>query len=163
MRELSAKRIGWYRLNGDRGWLQACCERYVRHVLRQLERGGLKVADSSGPPAFFGVRGELHATVTVQSPRFWADVALGGTLGAAESYILGRWTVDDLTALCRIFARNLALTDGMERGWARASSLAAKSAHALRGNTRKGALRNIEAHYDLGNDFFRLVLDETMS
>ena len=51
----------------------------------------------------------------------------------------------------------------MERGWARAASQAARGLHALRRNTRRGALANIEAHYDPGNEFFRPVLDETTS
>ena len=116
-----------------------------------------------GGPHFHGTASSLRAEVTVHCPRFWTDVAFGGTLGAAESYILGHWSADDLTALCRIFARNLALTDGMERGWAGAASRAARVLHALRRNTRRGALANIAAHYDLGNEFFGLVLDETMS
>ncbi len=162
MSELIATRIGSARRRAGRGWLHAVAERSVRRRLSLLERGGLTVADASRSE-FYGTGGELQATVSVECPSFWADIAFGGTLGAAESYILGRWRADDLTALCRIFARNLALTDGMERGWARAASFTARCVHALRRNTRKGALKNIEAHYDLGNDFFRLVLDETMS
>ena len=157
-----APRIPIDRPNSDAGWLQRMAERSVRARLRQLERGWLTIADASGSESF-GRRGGLQARVEIRSPAFWADVAFGGTLGAAESYILGRWDADDLTALCRIFASNLALTDTMERGWAGAATLAARGLHALRRNTRRGARRNIQAHYDLGNDFFRLVLDETMN
>jgi cyclopropane fatty-acyl-phospholipid synthase-like methyltransferase len=69
----------------------------------------------------------------------------------------------DLTAVCRIFARNLDLADGLERGWARLSSPAAKAFHWFRRNTKAGSAGNIHAHYDLGNDFFRLFLDDTMN
>ena len=144
------------------GWLRALAERGVRRRLSDLKRGGVAITGPDGPQLLGGVSG-LRAAITVHSPHFWTDVALGGTLGAAESYILGRWSADDLTLLCRIFARNLPLTDTMERGWARFASQAARGLHALRRNTRRGALANIEAHYDLGNDFFRFVLDETMS
>lgn len=153
-------RIGWPQAGW--GWLQALAERGLRHRLRHVESGGLTIAGADGPQ-FYGTASDLHANVTVHSPLFWTDVAFGGTLGAAESYILGRWSADDLTALCRIFGRNLALMDGMERGWSGAASQAARALHALRRNTRRGALANIEAHYDIGNEFFRLVLDETMS
>ncbi|MDE0106610.1 MAG: cyclopropane-fatty-acyl-phospholipid synthase [Bryobacterales bacterium] len=152
--------INWREVRSGR--LQSLAERAVRRRLRDLEHGGLTIVCSDGADSY-GTAADLRADVTVDSPLFWVDVALGGTLGAAESYILGRWSADDLTALCRIFARNIALTDGMERGWAGAASQAARILHALRRNTRHGALANIEAHYDLGNDFFRLVLDETMS
>ncbi|MYC68854.1 MAG: class I SAM-dependent methyltransferase [Acidobacteriia bacterium] len=144
------------------GRLQSLAERAVRRRLHHLKHGGLTIVGSDGADSY-GTAADVRADVTVHCPLFWTDVAFGGTLGAAESYILGRWSADDLTALCRIFARNIALTDGMERGWARAASQAARILHALRRNTRRGALANIEAHYDLGNDFFRLVLDETMS
>ena len=146
----------------DWGWLRALAERGVRRRLRGLERGGIAITGADGPE-FCGAASGLRAAVTVHCPLFWTDVAIGGTLGAAESYILGRWSADDLTELCRIFARNLPLTDTMERGWAGSASQAARVLHALRRNTRRGALANIEAHYDLGNDFFRFVLDETMS
>lgn len=152
--------IGWHEVRWGR--LESLAERAVRGRLRHLEHGGLTIVASDGAHCY-GTAGDLRADVKVHCPLFWTDVAFGGTLGAAESYILGRWSAEDLTALCRIFARNLALTDGMERGWAGAASQAARILHALRRNTRRGALANIEAHYDLGNDFFRLVLDETMS
>ena len=145
-----------------RAWARALAERGVRRRLSDLDHGGIAITSRDGPE-FYGAASDLRAAVTVHSPLFWTDVALGGTLGAAESYILGRWSADDLTALCRIFARNLSLTDRMERGPARLASQAAKVLHSLRRNTRRGALANIEAHYDLGNDFFRLVLDRTMS
>lgn len=162
MRERIAPMTGIARHPARWGWFQALAERSVRRLLARLEHGRLAIT-AAGRSDFYGTGPDLDANVTVHCPRFWTDVALGGTLGAAESYILGRWSADDLTALCRIFARNLALADGMERGWATAASQVARGLHALRRNTRRGALANIEAHYDLGNDFFRLVLDETMS
>ena len=162
MKERIAPMAGVVRSNASWDWLRTLAERSVRHRLRGLQRGGLTIS-GSGSQDCFGEVSDLRAAVSIHSPLFWTDVALGGTLGAAESYILGRWSADDLTALCRIFARNLALTDELERGWAGAASQAAKALHALRRNTRRGALANVEAHYDLGNDFFRLVLDETMS
>lgn len=162
MRERIAPMNGIARHKAGWDWLQTLAERSVRRRLCDLERGGLTITSARGQD-LYGTASDLRADVTVHSPFFWTDVALGGTLGAAESYILGRWSADDLTALCRVFARNPVLTDGMERGWARAASRAARVLHALRRNTRRGALANIEAHYDLGNDFFRLVLDETMS
>ena len=161
MREFIAWRPELSRSESGR-WLNRLAERSVRARLSRLEHGNLALA-AAGRMASYGPGGQLQATVTVLSPVFWTDVALGGTLGAAESYLLGRWDADDLTSLFRIFARNLVLTDGMERGWARAASLGAKYLHRLRRNTRTGSLKNIEAHYDLGNEFFRLVLDETMS
>lgn len=136
--------------------------RLVRRQIERLAEGEVTLVD--GPEIFrYGQAPDLRATIAVHDPRFYQDVALGGSLGAAESYIAGRWSCDDLTALCRIFARNLDVADDLEQGWARFTAPLAKSFHWLRRNTQRGSRQNIRAHYDLGNDFFRLFLDETMN
>jgi cyclopropane-fatty-acyl-phospholipid synthase len=105
---------------------------------------------------------ELRATVRVHDRRVYADLALGGTLGAGESYVAGSWSADDLTTLVRLMVRNREVMDGMESGLARLANPARRVLHYLRRNTREGSRRNIAAHYDLGNDFFELVLDRTL-
>jgi len=62
----------------------------------------------------------------------------------------------------RIILQNRAVLDGMESGWARITAPARKALHWLARNTRRGSHRNIQAHYDLGNDFFKLFLDPSM-
>jgi len=105
---------------------------------------------------------DLQATVCVHDPAFYSHVIQSGGLGAAEAYLRGMWTCDDLTTLLRIFARNLSTAHNWERGWGRVAKWAARWGHALRANTRRGAKRNIHEHYDLGNDFFELFLDPSM-
>ena len=104
----------------------------------------------------------LHAEVVVRDPGFYVDVLFGGTIGAAEAYMDGKWETEDLTAVIRIITRNTAVMDGMEGGIARVAQAMHKLAHRFRRNTRRGSRRNIAAHYDLGNDFFAAFLDETM-
>jgi cyclopropane-fatty-acyl-phospholipid synthase len=99
----------------------------------------------------------------VHDSRFYRRVALGGSLGAAESYIRGEWSTPDLTALLRLFVRNMPAADEMEGGLARVTAPLARLWHRLRSNSRVGSRKNIHAHYDLGNDFFDLFLDETMT
>ncbi|MCX5661338.1 MAG: cyclopropane-fatty-acyl-phospholipid synthase [Planctomycetota bacterium] len=105
----------------------------------------------------------LAATLRVLAPGFYRRATLGGSLGAADAYIRGEWACDDLVALFRILLRNLPAADDLDTGLARLRAPLARLAHALRANTRDGSARNIHAHYDLGNDFFALFLDETMS
>jgi cyclopropane-fatty-acyl-phospholipid synthase len=134
-------------------------------VLRRLEAiadGHLVIRDAGGTHEFGPYRSELCATVEVRDPAFYADVALGGAVGAGESYILGRWDASDLPAALRILARNRAAMDALETGWARLAAPLRLAAHALRRNTRAGSRRNIAAHYDLGNELFELFLDETL-
>jgi cyclopropane-fatty-acyl-phospholipid synthase len=86
----------------------------------------------------------------------------GGEVGAGEAYSDGFWSCDDLTALIRIMVRNRSLLDALDRGWSHLATLARKLFHLFRRNTKEGSRKNIAAHYDLGNDFFALFLDETM-
>jgi cyclopropane-fatty-acyl-phospholipid synthase len=134
--------------------------RKVHERLERLEGGSITLRDERGTHRF----GDgPTVNVVVNAPRFYRRVALGGGLGAAEAYLDGYWDADDLTALLRIFARNIDAAHGMERGLARLLSPVRRLAHALRRNTRRGSRRNIEEHYDLGNDFFELFLDETLT
>lgn len=110
-----------------------------------------------------GAPDDLCVAVQVHHPRFYRDAILGGTLSIAESYIRGDWDCDDLTSLFRIFVRNRHASDHLDGGVARVASYGHRLFHWLRANTRAGSRRNIAAHYDLGNDFYRLWLDETMA
>jgi cyclopropane-fatty-acyl-phospholipid synthase len=144
------------------GWIDRAARRLVDRQLRDLRFGRLTVVDPSGTRAY-GTSGDLTATIRIADPVMYQRVITGGTLAAARSYVRGEWSADDLTALCRIIARNLDVADRLDSGWARLSKPFFAAAHWARRNTRRGSRRNIEAHYDLGNDFFRLFLDETMT
>lgn len=104
----------------------------------------------------------LHASVRVHDAMFYRAVAASGSVGAGEAYIDGCWDCDDLVALMRMLVRNRDLLDRMETGLARLGGLALRLWGALRRNTRGGSRRNIAAHYDLGNDFFRVFLSEDL-
>ena len=87
----------------------------------------------------------------------------GGDTGAGEAYMDGLWSSPDLPRLAKLASVNrdaLALTGGW---WRIPAKLAKTIAHRARRNTLRQARRNIEAHYDLGNDFYRLFLDETLT
>jgi len=132
--------------------------------LRELGSGEIEIRDGS----FRQVLGRadeaspLRASIEVHSQRFYSEVALGGSIGAAEAYMQGLWSADDLTALIRILARNRDLADRMEKGPARLKAPFLKLLHWTRRNTRARGRANVARHYDLGNEFFALFLDPTM-
>lgn len=130
--------------------------------LERLEAGELSLRDPWGEFRFGNPQSELRAGVTVTSPEFYRQLLLGGSLGAAESYLAGDWDTDDLMPLLRIFARQLEVSRQMDRGALKAAKWLARLGHRFRANTRSGSAKNIRDHYDLGNDFFSLFLDETM-
>lgn len=90
------------------------------------------------------------------------DIIARGDIGAAEAFIDGHWGTESLTALLTLIGRN---RDSLKRAihGKRWQLLTAWIRHRLRANTKSGSKRNIMAHYDLGNDFYQLWLDETMT
>ena len=142
--------------------LDGLARRLVLRQLEQLERGELRLRDDQTERRF-GRAGDAPAvTLEVVDPRFWSELAFGGSIGAAEAYMHGYWRCDDLVALVRLLLRNREVLDGMEGGAARFTVPLQRLFHRINRNTHEGARRNIAAHYDLGNDFFALWLDETL-
>lgn len=140
--------------------LQALARRLVLRQLRGLQHGSLMI-DAGGEHLRFG-RGLPESSLRVQDAAFWPQVAFGGSVGAGEAYMAGDWQTEDLTGLLRLLLRNRDVLDGMERGLARLSAPLRKLLQTVQRNTRSGSRRNIAAHYDLGNDFYRLWLDPTL-
>jgi cyclopropane-fatty-acyl-phospholipid synthase len=106
---------------------------------------------------------ELRAEIRIHDPQALVRLLLGGETGGGEAYMDGLWSSPDLAALLRLAARNREAL-AMSAGWFRVPlQLRRTVAHRVRRNTRAGSRRNIAAHYDLGNDFYRLFLDETMT
>ena len=105
----------------------------------------------------------LESEIEVHSPKFYSSILFGGTVGAGRAYMDGFWSTTDLTALVRIVLRNQAVLQGMDRSWTKIMTPALRLFHFLRRNTKQGSRENITAHYDLGNDFYQLFLDGSMT
>lgn len=140
--------------------------RVSRHLvmkkLEALQGGSLRVADEWGITRF-GDATELQAAIDVRRPAFYRSAAIGGTLAVAESYIRGDWDCEQLTELFRLLIRNRDATRHVDGGLARLAGASQRALHRWRDNSRRGSRRNISAHYDLGNDFFRLWLDDSLA
>ena len=151
------------RWEADRITRWAC--RIVLRRLQALAEGELTLEEGDGRHVFGRAMPDdpVRATLRVHRPAFYRDVLLGGSVGAAEAYMRGDWSADRLTDVIRLMVRNQDLLEGMEGGLARAAEPVRRLAHFLRRNTPAGSRRNIRAHYDLGNDFYALFLDETMT
>ena len=103
----------------------------------------------------------VKAIITVQNSKMYLDIVAKGLNGSAEAFIKGWWTCDNLTNLVRIFTRNREVANQFESGIANLAIWFMKLSHYCRRNNLKESLRNIHAHYDLGNDFFSTFLDDT--
>jgi cyclopropane-fatty-acyl-phospholipid synthase len=142
--------------------LGALAKKLVFARLATLREGHLRIREGNQVHEFGNERSGIEATITVLDQAFYAEIAFGGSVGAGESYMLGHWQAQDLTSLMQLLLRNRHALDAMETGLARFSAPIRIAAHWLHRNTHAGSRRNISAHYDLGNEFFRLFLDETM-
>jgi cyclopropane-fatty-acyl-phospholipid synthase len=139
--------------------LFAACER----ALRRLRRGSVEVIlPSDSRRVFGGVAGGVQASIRLNNFRvFWKSLRRG-TVGFADSYIDGDFDTPNLANLFRFFLDNKSNLKEAGRGWFRVRR-GERRFHARRANSVHGARRNIAAHYDLGNDFYRLWLDESMT
>jgi cyclopropane-fatty-acyl-phospholipid synthase len=146
------------------GVLDALGRRAIFAKLAALRNGCLVFIEGSERHRFGKPSADLPEPVVihVHDARLYGDVAFGGSIGAGESYMRGYWSTSQLVDVVRLFVLNMDVLDGLETGFARLTTPLRKALHALRRNSRAGSRRNIAAHYDLGNDFFRLFLDETL-
>ena len=147
------------------GPLESLGRRLLRSQLHRLRDGEIRLLEG-GAEERFGARTErcqLSVSVEVLHPRFFADAVFGGTVGAGAAFVRGLWRCSDLTGLTRIMYVNRTVMDHMDRRWTFLSRPLLRVFHWLHGNSPIGSERNISAHYDLGNDFYRLMLDETMA
>jgi cyclopropane-fatty-acyl-phospholipid synthase len=152
--------------DGHGGLLSRIARKALLQRLALIHDGEVRVQDN-GKTLRFGnrtARCGLAVTITVRDPEFYSLAAYGGTVGAGESYIHGHWRCDDLTALVRIMVLNRDVMQEMESSFAaRGSALLRRMLHWANRNSKRGSARNIAAHYDLGNDLYKLMLDDTMA
>jgi cyclopropane-fatty-acyl-phospholipid synthase len=143
------------------GAFDCLLRRTLFNRLRGLRHGRLVFQDACGTVELgepVTAHPDLQIQVQIVDPEFYRAIAANGSVGAAEALMNGHWRCDDLVALVRLLVRNRDLLDGMESGLSWLGSMGMRLWSALRRNTRIGSRRNIAAHYDLGNDFFKLFL-----
>ena len=138
-----------------RGYLDRSMSSFQTGSLDLLLPGGVTVSREGASPG-------LAASMQVHRWRSFSQVVRRGDIGFAEAYVRGDWDTPNLSDLMSVLAANV---DGFEsrfsaRGMDRVWSLIL---HALRRNTKRQSRRNIAAHYDLGNDFYALWLDPSMT
>jgi len=145
--------------------LQRATRRLLLSALAKLRYGVLRIDDELGAHEFGAPCAEFPKPIRVEirDPAFWPSVALGGTVGASHSFVRGDWRTSDLTDLLRMFLKNESVLSGFDAGLGRLGESVRRMTHWLRRNDLLGSRRNIRAHYDLGNDFFALFLDPTLT
>ncbi len=138
--------------------------RAVFRLLQRLHHGSLDVQLPDGSSAHFGNKSDdgPRAALRLRNWNVCGAVLRSGDIGFAESYIDGDWTTPDLTTLLTLFIANRDEVESIVYGSWWGSALY-RLKHLFNRNSRQGSKKNIHAHYDLGNEFYRLWLDPTMN
>jgi cyclopropane-fatty-acyl-phospholipid synthase len=141
--------------------------RLALRLLQRLQVGSLDLQMPDGSTAHFGQvaavgDGAPRAGLRLHNWQVCAAAMKSGDIGFAEGYINGDWSTPDLTALLKLFIANREQIESAIYGsWL--GRLAYRIKHLLNHNSKANSRKNIQAHYDLGNAFYRLWLDRTMS
>jgi cyclopropane-fatty-acyl-phospholipid synthase len=146
--------------------LDTFCRKILFNKFKEIKYGQIKIEDRSGNNVITETFGDpaqsLKVVVVVYHSRFYSRTLLGGSIGNAESYIDLDWSTEHLTDLVRLFVLNRDILQGIDSGFGNLLKPIQKFFHGLRKNTIEGSRKNIRSHYDIGNDFFKLFLDESM-
>ena len=144
--------------------LEAAAWRAALAIASRIRIGCLTVVEPDGRRHVYGDNSsDLHAELRVHDRAAALRILMSGDTGAGEAYMDGQWSSPDLAALLSLAALNRDSMDLARGPLHRITQLPRTVLHRSRRNTLRGSRRNIAAHYDLGNDFYRLFLDETMT
>jgi cyclopropane-fatty-acyl-phospholipid synthase len=136
--------------------------RAVLQLLQRLQHGSLTLQLPDGTMQRFGGDAAPHAALHLHNWQPFTAALKSGDIGFAETFIAGHWSTPNLTELLRLLVRNRAAVEQTIYGsWL--GRLFYRVKHLLNRNTRANSQKNIHAHYDLGNAFYRLWLDRTMN
>lgn len=135
--------------------------KFILQLLRKLEYGALRMEFPNGESMHFGDQSH-PVTLTLKNFALFGAALKSGDIGFAETFIHGDWTTDNLPGLIELFVRNRAAVESVIYGrWF--GNLFYRIKHIFNRNSRAGSRKNIHAHYDIGNDFYTLWLDPSMT
>ncbi len=147
---------------GAREWFIPLVVTWLERTLNAWRFGRVCIELPSGRRLFYGQTEYPEVTVKIHRWRALWRAALGGSVGWGEAYMAGEWDTPDLSAFLILAARNLHASGSDKDGTSLVSAFH-RLMHVLNANTKTGSRKNISAHYDLGNAFYRLWLDPGMA
>lgn len=142
--------------------LQRTARQLFFHSLSKLQDGYLEIVCPDETYNFGNPVSSLRAMAVVHDERFFLRAITGADVGIGESFMDGDWTSPDLVSLVRLAVRNMRLLDSAHPVANSARGLLSRLRHRLHTNSLRGSKGNIRRHYDLGNDFYSLFLDQRL-
>ena len=158
------EQVSGLKVRKQANWLDKRCRSIVFSVLAKIDYGQIELVDNSQRFLFpeFAENKSLLGRINIHDTSVYRDFVKGGSIGAAEAYIAGKWSSPDLTAVIRIFARAQQQTDALEQKKPWLTKLKYALLHRSNRNSQAGSKKNILAHYDLGNELYSRFLDPQM-
>ena len=134
-------------------------------ILGTVKEGYLKVTYYDGSVVFYGKPSDSdsYAELIIHDKAFYSRAILGGSVGLGDAYVDGIWSSPDLSKLLILLAANVEKFGPYQKGLSLINHWLNCAFHFLRKNNKKNSLTNIQAHYDLSNDFYKTFLDSSMS
>jgi cyclopropane-fatty-acyl-phospholipid synthase len=145
-------------------WLDKLAKKIVFSAFSNLRFGRLVVDDNDQIQAFGDQNPncELVGHIHVHHPSVYRDFLMNGSIGCGEAYMRGTWSSPNLLNVVRLFCKNIDSLNRFDNSRPLIGRLPSKFFHLFNANTLTGSRKNISAHYDLGNNFFKLFLDSRM-
>ena len=158
------EQVSGLKVRKQANWLDKRCRSIVFSVLAKIDYGQIELVDNGQRFLFpeFAENKSLLGRINIHDTSVYRDFVKGGSIGAAEAYIAGKWSSPDLTAVIRIFARAQQQTDALEQKKPWLTKLKYALLHRRNRNSQAGSKKNILAHYDLGNELYSRFLDPQM-
>ena len=128
-----------------------------------FQGGAIQIIHPDGSSSFHGAASSDCAILEIKDNAFYKKVILGGSVSFGEAYVCGLWTTPDLSKLLTALSKNCNQFGILEKGASVLNRWLNIGLHLLRRNSKKKSLSNIQAHYDLSNDFYKLFLDQSMT
>ena len=147
-----------------KGWLTRLARKLVLKLLANINDGQLLIKEDGNVLTIGSTSEKLPYPVEliIVNPTVWTDFAFGGSSAAGEAYFRGNWDCDNLTNLVRLFIRNRSTLNKFDNSNRWLFKSMRQFRYWFNRNSRQGSRRNIKAHYDIGNNFFKLFLDKSM-
>jgi len=143
--------------------LSKISEKFILNKLKSIKGGSLNLKNYNKEIKIFGEPNNVvKADISVHNPKFYFNILKGGSTGLAECYVRDEFTTSDLTSLIELTARNISLTHRFS-GILRIKLLKSLFKNIFASNTKSKSKEYISKHYDLGNDFFSIWLDKTLT
>lgn len=160
----TAENTSFFPSSQNAGWLESLSRKLVLQTFQQIQKGSLTIVEGESSYHFGEAQdtSTLHAQIRVHSPNVYRELLFGGSIGAAESYMMAEWSTSCLVSVVRLLCANMDVLNRMDGRWSSVKGLMNRLMHKLNRNSRSGSRKNIAAHYDLGNEFFKLFLDPSL-